>query len=150
MHSVKIVAFEGQQASDILQVRHAVFTEEQGIDAELDFDGQDQAAIHALAIQGGRALATGRILNDGHIGRIAVRKDCRQLGLGAEVVMSLVDAARQQHYGRVYLGSQKYAVAFLSKTGVLGIRRVLYGGGNRTPVHGNALIAVTTACSFTH
>jgi len=117
MHSVKIVAFEGQQASDILQVRHAVFTEEQGIDAELDFDGQDQAAIHALAIQGGRALATGRILNDGHIGRIAVRKDCRQLGLGAEVVMSLVDAARQQHYGRVYLGSQKYAVGFYQKLG---------------------------------
>ncbi|MGK7888401.1 MAG: GNAT family N-acetyltransferase [Leptolyngbyaceae cyanobacterium] len=45
----------------IQAIRRQVFQEEQGVSAELEFDGNDEAAIHLLAYQGDRAVGTTRI-----------------------------------------------------------------------------------------
>ena len=77
MIEVKIVKFENPAKESIQQIRHTVFTVEQGVSPEIEIDGKDHDAIHALIYSNGLAVGTGRILKDGHIGRIAVLKEYR-------------------------------------------------------------------------
>ncbi|WP_019614858.1 GNAT family N-acetyltransferase [Psychromonas ossibalaenae] len=119
MSAVKNVAFDSENKHAIRFIRETVFIKEQGIDAEIEFDGNDQSALHALLFVDGQAAATGRMLEDGHIGRIAVLRDYRGQGLGAKIVLSLIDAAAEQGYQRVYLGAQKQAVDFYTKLGFI-------------------------------
>ncbi|MDP5293306.1 GNAT family N-acetyltransferase [Oceanimonas sp. CHS3-5] len=116
MH-IQLVPFDNEHQPAIRAVRNAVFIEEQHISPELEFDGLDDDAIHVLLSIDGQWAGTGRMLNDGHIGRIAVRKEFRGLGLGAKVVQALVDEAAQRGLERVYLGAQKYATGFYRKLG---------------------------------
>ena len=112
-----IVEFDERYAPEIRRIRNAVFTHEQGIDEAIDFDGQDSAALHVLVRASGRYVGTGRMLSDGHIGRLAVLKEHRGRGLGALAVSALMDEARRRSMRRVYLGSQKQAVGFYRKLG---------------------------------
>ena len=112
-----IVKFDKQYASEIKKIRNEVFTTEQGIDANLDFDGQDRDAVQILVIYDGKYVGTGRMLSDGHIGRLAVLKAYRGRGLGAKAVLALVKEAGTTGMKRVYLGAQKHAVGFYEKLG---------------------------------
>ncbi|MGF1762694.1 GNAT family N-acetyltransferase [Aliivibrio kagoshimensis] len=116
MYEFKIVAFSDEM-SQIKKVRHTVFTQEQGVDGAIDFDGQDKLAIHILALKAEQVVGTGRMLEDGHIGRIAILKSARGEGLGAKVVQGLVDEAQKLDFTKVYLGSQLHAVDFYRKLG---------------------------------
>ena len=112
-----VVAFNREYAPKIRLIRNRVFTDEQHVDPELDFDGQDRDALHVLVIYNEEPVGTGRMLNDGHIGRLAVLKEYRGKGLGAEMVITLVRVAKQKRLNRVYLGSQKHAIGFYKKLG---------------------------------
>jgi len=112
-----IVAFDERYGPEIRRIRHAVFTHEQGIGKDIDFDGQDPEAVHILVRRGRRFVATGRMLDDGHIGRLAVLKEHRGQGLGAKAVRVLVQEARRLGIPRVSLGSQRHAVGFYEKLG---------------------------------
>ena len=75
-------------------IRFAVFVEEQKVPAELEIDDQDARCVHALARDAeGTALGTGRLLPDGHIGRMAVLRDARKLGVGSALLAALMDEA---------------------------------------------------------
>ena len=117
LESVVIVKFDQQNAPEIRRIRNAVFTREQGIAESIDFDGQDPAAAHVLVSFGGKYVATGRILPDGHIGRLAVLTEYRRRGLGAQALLALVEHARDAGLERVYLGSQAHAVGFYENLG---------------------------------
>ncbi len=117
MISLNTVAFDAVNEAGIRHVRIGVFVEEQGVDSAIDFDGLDANAIHVLVTSDNKPIATGRMLEDGHIGRIAVLKSFRGQGLGARVMLSLVEEAQNRGYKRVYLGAQKYAVGFYSGLG---------------------------------
>lgn len=117
MVDVKIVAFDGANKESIRLVREQVFIKEQQIDPEIEFDGLDTQAVHVLVVDGEQPLGTGRILADGHIGRIAIMKAARGQGLGIKVVQALVEYAKQQGYPRVDLGAQTHAVDFYRKLG---------------------------------
>lgn len=112
-----IVEFDDRYAPEIKRIRNAVFTHEQSIDEAIDFDGQDATAVHVLVRAGQGYVATGRMLSDGHIGRLAVLKEHRGQGLGALAVCALMDEAKRRSMRRVYLGSQKQAVGFYRKLG---------------------------------
>ncbi|MCT7654350.1 GNAT family N-acetyltransferase [Oceanimonas sp. NS1] len=116
MH-IELVSFDHEHQPAIRAVRNAVFIQEQHISPELEFDGLDADALHVLIKVDGEWAATGRMLDDGHIGRIAVRKEFRAKGLGARVVQALVDEAARRGQERVYLGAQKYATGFYRKLG---------------------------------
>ena len=60
----------------------------------------------------GKAIATGRLLPDGHIGRMAVLKSWRGRGIGAAVLNELVKAALNRGHGQVALSAQVHAVPF--------------------------------------
>lgn len=78
-------------------IRHAVFVEEQGIPAELDRDGKDDYAQHALVLLDGEPAATGRVIvlesGEAVLARIAVRLEHRGAGLGRMVVEALHELA---------------------------------------------------------
>jgi predicted GNAT family N-acyltransferase len=112
-----VVRFDDQYAAEIRAIRHNVFTNEQHIDEEMDFDGQDPGAVHVLVACEGEYVGTGRMLRDGHIGRLAVLKEYRGRGLGASVVLALVKEAEQIGLKRTYLGAQKHAVGFYERLG---------------------------------
>ena len=111
------VSYDGEHANAIRAIREQVFIVEQHIDRDIEFDGLDSQALHVLIQAQGEFVGTGRILADGHIGRIAILADFRGFGLGAMVVQALVTTAREQGYPHVYLGSQKHAVDFYIKLG---------------------------------
>lgn len=57
----------------VMPVRTEVFVVEQGVPEEIERDALDAVCRHAIARDaGGRVVATGRLLPDGHIGRMAV------------------------------------------------------------------------------
>ncbi len=64
-------------------IRFAVFVEEQGVPREIELDEHDPVSIHVVAFDDQQPVATGRLLPDGHIGRMAVLKDWRGRGIGA-------------------------------------------------------------------
>lgn len=106
------------QARDI---REEVFVREQGFQEE--FDTIDHRAYHVLVYEGDRAVATGRTFPKSEageiwkLGRIAVRKDCRKLGLGAVVVAALEDTARRYGASVAELSAQIRVQGFYEKLG---------------------------------
>jgi predicted GNAT family N-acyltransferase len=101
-------------------VRMAVFVTEQGIAADRELDQWDALCVHAVVRdRDGSAIATGRLLPDGRIGRMAVLAPWRGRGLGRMVLESLLAAARERGSARVFLYSQADAVGFYERAGFI-------------------------------
>jgi predicted GNAT family N-acyltransferase len=99
-------------------VRRAVFIEEQAIPEELEWDASDAVCRHAIAEDAnGRAVGCGRLLPDGHIGRMAVLRDWRGRGVGAALLGHLVDLARSRGHARAILEAQTRAIPFYARHG---------------------------------
>ncbi len=98
-------------------IRFEVFVEEQKVPAEDEIDAHDPVSIHAIVWTDGSAAGCGRLLPDGHIGRMAVRKPYRGLGVGALVLQHLIDRARQRGDHEVVLSAQTHAMGFYEKFG---------------------------------
>lgn len=100
------------------EIRFEVFVEEQQVPIAEELDAMDAACLHALAFnQQGSAIATGRLLPDGHIGRMAVRLSERKKGVGAAVLQALMEAAEDRGFKEVVLGAQLHAKDFYLKQG---------------------------------
>ena len=94
-------------------IRETVFIREQGVPAELEWDGLDDGCRHALALShNGDAIGCGRLLADGHIGRIAVLPEWRKQKVGTAIMEALLDYARAHDYRQVDVDAQTYAVPF--------------------------------------
>ena len=94
-------------------VREAVFIREQGISPELEWDGLDESCRHALVLSSqGEAIGCGRMLSDGHIGRIAVLPKWRKQKIGTAIMEALLNYAREHNYPQVDVDAQTYAVPF--------------------------------------
>ena len=99
-------------------IRRTVFIEEQQVPEALEYDGLDEACQHVLVTDAEkRPVGCGRIKADGHIGRMAVLKDCRGQGVGSAILTALLDVARQQAVSMVYLHAQVAAISFYEKQG---------------------------------
>lgn len=99
-------------------IREKVFMQEQGVPAELEWDGLDDSCHHALALTAkGEAIACGRITADGHIGRVAVLPEWRLKHIGTAILEMLVDYARSQNYRKVELNAQVQAIPVYRKFG---------------------------------
>ena len=93
-------------------IRFTVFCEEQGVPRAIELDEQDSASIHAVVFDGKTPVATGRLLPDGHIGRMAVLKAWRNRGLGGLMLRKLIERAKARGDREVALSAQVHAVAF--------------------------------------
>ena len=99
-------------------VRFAVFVEEQRVPAEMELDEHDAVSLHALAVDAaGTVLGTGRLLPDGHIGRMAVLRQARGAGVGSALLRALLQAARDRGDREVLLSAQTHAIPFYERFG---------------------------------
>jgi predicted GNAT family N-acyltransferase len=99
-------------------IRYAVFVIEQKIPVELEWDDMDAVCLHAVAYdENGISLGTGRLLPDGHIGRMAVKKNARGYGVGGALLDALVELARGRGDKRVVLNAQTVAEPFYAAHG---------------------------------
>jgi len=114
---------------DIRLVRHNVFVLEQSVPKDLDFDGVDPICCHTLAFSKNKAVATGRMEPDGHIGRIAVIKECRGCGIGSAIVRFFMDIAKRRKLDYVYLNAQISAVSFYEKLGFYSTGNIFIDAG---------------------
>ena len=100
------------------RVRFAVFVEEQGVPVEIELDEWDAVSVHAIATDStGRAVATGRLLPDGHIGRMAVLQEWRGRGVGAAILSALLARAKERGVKRAILNAQTRARGFYALHG---------------------------------
>ena len=115
--SIRIAPWPEARA-DAISIREAVFVVEQGVPPEIELDEWDPQCDHALAFEpGGRAVGTGRLLPDGHIGRMAVLGDWRGRGVGGAILAALVEHAAARGMRRLVLNAQTHAVPFYARHG---------------------------------
>jgi predicted GNAT family N-acyltransferase len=94
----KILSY-GNDLSDVYMIRRNVFVEELHLQEEIEFDGQDEMAMHVIVYEeegSKKPVATGRISFDGaicEIGHIAVLKEYRGKKYGDFAVRMLLNKA---------------------------------------------------------
>jgi predicted GNAT family N-acyltransferase len=117
--AVRIETADWSRDADILRaIREAVFVNEQHVPLELEWDGLDPLCTHVIAyVDGNSAVATGRLLANGHIGRLAVLKNWRARGIGAQVLRALISIARTNGLDKCALNAQTHAIAFYERHG---------------------------------
>ncbi|MFD9410286.1 GNAT family N-acetyltransferase [Streptomyces sp. NPDC059989] len=111
-------------------VRSEVFVVEQSVPESIEYDAYDADAVHVLAVgPDGAALGTGRLLygaaalaktgseDIGSLGRLAVRKSARGLGVGVALVRAIEAEAVRLGLSAVDLGAQAHAVGFYERLG---------------------------------
>jgi YbgC/YbaW family acyl-CoA thioester hydrolase len=103
-------------------LRTEVFVHEQKVPAEMEWDHEDDTALHAVALNRmGMPLATGRLLQHApsvaRIGRMAVKKPMRGSDLGHRVLHALMDAAKNRGDTQVVLHAQCNAEGFYTRAG---------------------------------
>ena len=99
------------EAGDVLgAIRTTVFVDEQRIPEELEWDDVDERCTHALAqTAAGEAIGTGRLLPDGHIGRMAVVKP----GAAGDAILK----CQAMGHASVALNAQTRALEFYARFG---------------------------------
>jgi predicted GNAT family N-acyltransferase len=103
---------------EVRAIRNKVFVEEQGVPPELEWDGHDERSYHVLAYApDGTAIGTGRLLQDGHIGRVAVLMEWRGKGVGRALLEMLLVIANKMGYDEVKLHAQTRVINFYKKRG---------------------------------
>ncbi len=104
-------------AATLAAIRRAVFVEEQGVPAEIEWDGRDADCAHVLALVNREPVGTGRLMPTGKVGRLAVLASSRRHGIGSRMLRHLVDLARRRGLREVYLHAQVYAIPFYAAHG---------------------------------
>ncbi|MEU5663516.1 GNAT family N-acetyltransferase [Streptomyces longwoodensis] len=129
-YTVRVVADLADREA-CFAVRKEVFVAEQGVPEEIEYDAYDAVAVHVLAVrEDGLPLGTGRLLHGeaalgrtggdpsvGSLGRLAVSRAARGLGVGAALVRAVEDAARARGLAAVDLHAQTQALSFYERLG---------------------------------
>lgn len=130
MTTVRRVSDEQDMAA-ALAIREEVFVGEQGVTLEEEHDDLDPlpTTTHVLALTpNGEPVGTARLLTDlahpgvVHVGRVAVRRAGRGLGVGRALMAALEQIALEEHadaHGtvRIELSAQETAIPFYTALG---------------------------------
>ncbi len=115
--AVSIVSWSDKQA-ELTSVRRAVFIEEQNVPESIELDARDPHCHHVLACdKAGCPIGTARIDTNGKIGRMAVLREYRGVGVGREMLRVIMDCGRANGITDFYLWAQISAVGFYKKMG---------------------------------
>ena len=124
-----------EQLAEAIEVRRAVFIEEQDVpeDEEIDdYDadpaspGMSERVVHVLGRLDGQPVATARLLLDQacepphgypHVGRVAVLSELRGRRYGALVMEALHEEARRRGHLGITLAAQEHARPFYERLG---------------------------------
>lgn len=112
-----IVADWNKHSEQLSSVRHEVFVIGQNVPAELEIDIADKLYTHILALDGEKPVGTARLTTDGHVGRVAVLKEYREMGIGKELMLQIEEIAFEMGFDQIELGAQLHAIPFYEKLG---------------------------------
>ncbi|MGC9402793.1 GNAT family N-acetyltransferase [Vibrio genomosp. F10 str. 9ZC157] len=102
-------------------IRYQVFTVEQSIPNELDFDGLDSVAEHALVTEANQCVATARLVVNANgssvMARVAVLQAYRGRGIASIVVNKLIEYAKSQGVSSIEIHAHSYLRSYYEKLG---------------------------------
>ena len=101
----------------LTELRTEVFVEEQKVPKSIEVDGMDPDCKHTKALLNKRYVGTGRLLPNGFIGRMCVRRECRNQGIGKAMLENLIQQAREAGFEQVLLNAQAGAIPFYLHNG---------------------------------
>ncbi len=124
---IRPVSNEGE-LFQALAIREIVFIEEQSVPESLERDAEDASAFHVLALRGGHAIGTGRLVGLptapageagawGRVGRMAVLQSDRKFGVGSKLLTALEAEARRRGLQGIMLHAQVAAMEFYRRHG---------------------------------
>ncbi len=129
MNTTSIICDYESRTKEICAIRYEVFIDEQNVPEELEIDGLDGEAKHVLAFVDEVPIGTGRILSDGHIGRVAVLKKYRGQGSGKLIMKELIKWAQDMNLEKVWLSSQWHAHSFYLDLGFVCVGEIYEEAG---------------------
>jgi predicted GNAT family N-acyltransferase len=107
------VDFDGLRA-----VREEVFVIEQNISREVEFDSVDPDCYHFIARDSQhKPIGTARLTPDNKIGRMAVLHNWRNHGVGAALLLAVIEKARKLGSAEVTLNAQTAVLGYYEKFG---------------------------------
>ena len=116
--NIQISQVSWRQAENHLRaVRTPVFVEEQAVAADFEWDALDLNAAHLLMMQNKQAIACLRIIDYHKIGRMAVLKEWRGMGLGAALLQEAIKICKTHGSKSIHLSAQTHAIEFYRKAG---------------------------------
>ncbi len=106
---------------EIQTIRRVVFQEEQGVDPDLDFDGQDEACEQIIAYLNQQAVGTARVRyldeKTAKIERLAVLPIARGYGLGKKITTKALDIITEKKIAHVIIHAQVYIKSLYQQLG---------------------------------
>jgi len=131
------VADEAEMAA-AFDLRRQVFVQEQGISAELEFDGLDDEATHVVAVHGDEVVGTARVRflagSQAKLERMAVSRPFRRRGIGRELVSFLIAESKMRQVKHVILHAQHDVVPFYGSCGFEGVGTPFWEAGMKMQV----------------
>ena len=108
-----------QVSSEVLTaIRYQVFVDEQQVPISEEIDDDDMNAVHWLAYgPDDVAMATGRMLGHGQVGRMAVLKEFRDQGVGSSLMRHMIRYAITEGMEQLQLNAQIKAIPFYENFG---------------------------------
>ena len=99
-------------------IRETVFIVEQQVPIELEWDDEDESAIHFAAItDNNQVIGCARLTKTGHIGRLAVLSEYRGTGTGQAIMRNILDTAEKHDFSSLVLNAQTHALTFYEQFG---------------------------------
>ncbi|MBF8269152.1 MAG: GCN5-related N-acetyltransferase [Gammaproteobacteria bacterium] len=118
-YTVRQVSWQ-EAIEDLRAIRFTVFVEEQHVPLAEEWDGRDDTALHVLALSADhQPLGTARLLDNGQIGRMAVLREHRRLGIGSALLRELLHIAATNNMQHLFLNAQIDAVGFYQRHGFI-------------------------------
>ncbi|ROS04575.1 putative GNAT family N-acyltransferase [Sinobacterium caligoides] len=102
---------------ELTEIRTKVFIEEQSCPPDEEWDEYDRSSKHFIAYQDDIVLGCGRLMESGQIGRMAVYKHARGLGVGGAILATIVKYCAANNIENVMLNAQTHAIGFYQRYG---------------------------------
>jgi predicted GNAT family N-acyltransferase len=116
---VKIVKWIDDH-TQLKNIREKVFIQEQKVTPELEWDGMDEKAMHFLVFKDEEAIGCARALvikNYMQLGRMAVLKKYRGIGVGSALLEKAIVTAKLNQLSSIHISAQCNALDFYVKFG---------------------------------
>lgn len=113
-------ARDAEEVRAALALRHDVFVVEQRVPLEEEVDHHDETALHLVAVDGDRVVATCRLVAEGQtvkLARMAVAIAARRRGLASALLAEAETRARALGAARIALAAQTGALALYERAG---------------------------------
>ena len=106
--------------TQLKNIREKVFIQEQKVTPELEWDGMDEKAMHFLVFKDEEAIGCARVVvikNYMQLGRMAVLKKYRGIGVGSALLEKAIVTAKLKQLSSIHISAQCNAIDFYVKFG---------------------------------